>query len=110
LELGIRFYEIIIFMLVYGGLFLYTLLSVSSENRIIAYINSAFLMVLYVIISTILWFTYKGEEYHINNHSGYESISYTSEAILIIVGFTIYSIILLLLGIYLKHKIHSKNP
>lgn len=99
-----------LFMLVYGGLFLFTLQLFSSNNKILVYIKSAFLIALYVFISNIIWFTYKGEESHINNHSGYETISFTGEAILLVGVFSIYSIILLLLGIYLRRKRHSVNP
>ncbi|RDW15144.1 peptide ABC transporter permease [Oceanobacillus chungangensis] len=107
--LKIEIYEIIIFMLVYGGLFIYILRSISSKNKTIAYIKSAFLIILYIFIGTIIWFTYKAEEYHINNHSGLEPISVTNEATLVVVGFSIYSIILLLFGIHLKRKRHSVN-
>ncbi|MEH7226689.1 peptide ABC transporter permease [Bacillus sp. JJ1566] len=98
-------FEIIIIMLVYGGLFLFTLQSISSKNKISVYVKSVFLIILYGFISTIIWFTFKAEEYHINNHSGYEPISYTGEAILMIVGLSIYS--LLLLMFILKRKRHS---
>ena len=96
--------EIIIIMLVYGGLFLYSLQPVSSNNKIIVYVKSAFLIILYGFISTIIWFTYKGDENHINNHSGFEPISFTGEAILMIVGLSIYSIILLLFSILPKRN------
>lgn len=108
MELKIGIYEIIIiFMFAYGGLFLYIIRAISAKNKVVVYIKSAFIIILYVFSSTIIWFTYKGEEYHINNHSGYEPISFTREAILMIVGFSIYNIILLLLGIRLKRKRHS---
>lgn len=110
LGLKIEIYEIIIFMLVYGGLFLYTLRSISSKNKTLAYIKSAFLIILYVFISIIIWFTYKAEEYHINNHSGYKPISVTDEATLVLIGFSIYSILLLLLGVHLKRRRNSVNP
>lgn len=102
--------ETLIIMLVYGGLFLYTLQSFSSNNKILTNLMSAFLIALYVFISAIIWFTYKGKESHINNHSGYEPISFTGEAILGVVVFSIYSIILLLLGTHLRRKSHSVNP
>lgn len=65
------FSEIIIFMLVYGGLYIYTLQPVSSNNKIGIYVRSGFLIIFYGFISAVLWFTYKGEAYQINNHSGY---------------------------------------
>ncbi|WP_456278910.1 peptide ABC transporter permease [Bacillus sp. AK128] len=107
MDFKIELYEMIIFMLVYGGLFLHTLRSISSNNKILFYIKSAFLIICYVFFITIVWFTYKSEEHHINNHSGYEPISLTSETIFMIVGFSIYSLILLLLGVYLKRKRHK---
>lgn len=91
-------------MLVYGGLFLYTLQMVSSKNKILVYVKSAFLIILYVFISTTIWFTYKSEEYHFNNHSGYEPISFTDEAVLMIVGLSIYSVILFSLSILTIEK------
>ena len=99
-----------LFMLVYGGLFLFTLQLFSSNNKILVYIKSAFLIALYVFISNIIWFTFKGEESHTNNHSGYEAISFTGEAILCLGVFSIYNIILLLLGTYLRRKRRSVNP
>lgn len=107
-EMGLS--ETIIIMLVYGGLFIYTLQLTSSNNKIIIYIKSAFLITLYVFISTIIWFTYKGEEYHINNHSGYDPISFTGEAILLIIGLSIYSVILILLSNLLKKRVINKPP
>ncbi|MFE8699811.1 peptide ABC transporter permease [Cytobacillus sp. FJAT-54145] len=104
MDFKIEIYEIVIFMLLYGGLFLVTLRSSYLRNKTLFYIKSAFLIVLYVFISIIIWFIYKTEEHHINNHSGYEPISLTSEAIFMILGLSIYSIILLLLGVYLKRK------
>ena len=104
LDFKIEIYEIVIFMLLYGGLFLFTLRSIYSRSKTLFNIKSAFLIVLYVFSSTIIWFMYKTEEHHINNHSGYEPISLTSEAIFMILGLSIYSIILLLLGVYLKRK------
>lgn len=104
-----EFSEMIIIMLVYGGIFLYTLQMFSSKNKIFVYVKSAFLIILYVFISTTIWFTFKAKEYHINNHSGYESISFTDEAILMIVGLSIYSVILFSLSILLKRKWYSKS-
>lgn len=45
-----------------------------------------------------------------NSHSGLEPISFTSEATVMLVGFSIYSLVLLFLGVYLKRKKHSVNP
>lgn len=47
---------------------------------------------------------YKGLENHINTHSGYEPISLTKEAIFLIVGFTTYNLILLLLSRQINRK------
>ncbi|MBS3679856.1 peptide ABC transporter permease [Ornithinibacillus massiliensis] len=99
--------EIIFFMIVYGGLFIYIFQTISSNNRVLFYLKSAILLLLYIFISSIFWFRYKGEELHINNHSGYEPISYTGEAILMIGFFSIYTVILLILSYLLKRKRHS---
>ena len=96
--------EIIIMMLVYGGLFLYTARLGSSNNKIIFYGHYVFLIVLYGLISLSIWFMYKGLENHINNHSGYEPISLSKEAIFLIVGFTTYNLILLLLSRQINRK------
>lgn len=98
----IAIHEIIIFMLVYGSLFLYGLRLISSKQKTFVYLKSSFLIVLYVFTCTLIWFMYKAEEFHMNAHNGYESISFTSEAIVMIVSLSIYSVILLLLGIRLK--------
>ena len=89
--------EIIIMMLVYGGLFLFTARFGSSHNKIIYYGHYVFLIVLYSLITIAIWFIFKGIELHINNHSGYDPISLTREAIFVIVGFSIYNLILFLL-------------
>lgn len=102
--------EILLIMLVYGGLFLFAFPSISSNNKILVYIKSIFLIVLYLFISAIIWFSYKGKEYHLNNHSGFEPISFTGEVILVLICFSIFNIILLLLGIQLKSKMHYINP
>lgn len=96
--------EIIIMMLVYGGLFLYTARLSSSNNKIIFYGHYVFLIVLYGLISLSIWFMYKGLENHINTHSGYEPISLTKEAIFLIVVFTTYNLILLLLSRQINRK------
>jgi len=85
--------EMIIIMLVYGGLFLFVNL-VSSNNKLLVYVKWASFIILYGFISTIIWFTYKAKEEHTNSHSGYAPISLTGEAILMIAGLTIYSVIL----------------
>ncbi|MBM7609697.1 hypothetical protein JOD29_002973 [Lysinibacillus composti] len=92
--------EIIIIMLVYGGLFLFVNL-VSSNNKLLGYVKWSTLILLYGFISIIIWFTYKAEEEHTNSHSGYALISLTGEAILMIAGLTIYTVILLFLGLRL---------
>lgn len=70
--------EIIIIMLVYGGLFLFVNL-VSSNNKLLVYVKWASFIILYGYISTIIWFTYKAEEEHTNSHSGYAPISLTGK-------------------------------
>lgn len=97
-----KFSELIIMMVVYGGLFIYTWQMVSSNNRAIVYLKATFLFILYGLVSTNIWFTLKGEEYHINNHSGLEPVSYSGEAILMIVAFSIYNVTLLCLNMFLK--------
>lgn len=96
--------QIVIMMLVYGGLFLYTARFGSSHNKIIFYGHYIFLIILYCLISIAIWFIYKGIEVHINYHSGYKPISLTSEAIFAIVCFSIYNLILFLLSKRLKRK------
>ncbi|MDN4494481.1 peptide ABC transporter permease [Ureibacillus aquaedulcis] len=96
--------EIFIIMLIYAGLYIYTWQMVSSSNKVIVYIKYIFQIILYGIFSAAIWFSYKGEEYHINNHSGLEPISNTGEAILMIVGLSIYSVVLYFLNIHLKRK------
>ncbi|WP_339215027.1 peptide ABC transporter permease [Ornithinibacillus sp. FSL M8-0202] len=99
--------EIIFFMIIYSGLFLFIIQIIPSNNRVLFYVKSATLLLLYLLISSTFWFRYKVEELHINEHSGYEPISYTGEAILMIGFFGIYTIILLTLGYLLKRKKHS---
>lgn len=96
--------QIVIMMLVYGGLFLYTARFGSSHNKIIFYGHYIFLIVLYCLISIAIWFIYKGIEVHINYHSGYEPVSLTKDAIFAIVCFSIYNLILLLLSKRLTRK------
>ncbi|GGA60008.1 peptide ABC transporter permease [Ornithinibacillus halotolerans] len=100
----IEFYEIIIFMLVYGGLFLYTLRTISLRNKGLAYIKSALLILFYLFMTTVIWSTYQSEQDHVNDHSGLDSINIMGEATFVIVGLSIYSIFLLVIGIYLKRK------
>ncbi|MBC5638733.1 peptide ABC transporter permease [Ornithinibacillus sp. BX22] len=99
--------EIIFFMIIYSGLFLFIIQIIPSNNRVLFYVKSASLVLLYLMISSILWLSYKAEEVHINEHSGNEPISYTGEAVLMIGFFGIYTIILLTLGYLLKRKKHS---
>lgn len=97
--------QIIIMMLVYGGLFLYTARFGPSNNKIILYGHYIFLSVLYCLMSIAIWFIYKGIEVHINYHSGYEPVSLTREAIYAIVCFSFYNLILFLVSKRLKRKI-----
>ncbi len=110
LDLKISISEMIIMMIVYGALFFYIMLSISSKEKTLLYIKSTFLLFLYVFISSVIWNFYKSEEEHMNSHSGLEPISFTSEATVMLVGFSIYSLVLLFLGVYLKRKKHSVNP
>lgn len=48
--------QIVIMMLVYGGLFLYTARFGSSHNKIIFYGHYIFLIILYCLISIAIWF------------------------------------------------------
>ena len=96
--------QIVIMMLVYGGLFLYTARFGSSHNKIIFYGHYIFLIILYCLITLAIWFIYKGIEVHINYHSGYEQISLNNKAILTIVCFSIYNLILFLVSKRLKRK------
>ncbi|MEN2467730.1 peptide ABC transporter permease [Ornithinibacillus sp. JPR2-1] len=99
--------EIIFFMIIYSGLLLFIFQTIPSNNRVLFYVKSATLLLLYLLISSIFWFSYKAEELHINEHSGYEPISYTGEAVFMIGFFGIYTIILLTLGYLLKRKKRS---
>ncbi|GGA90436.1 hypothetical protein GCM10008025_36230 [Ornithinibacillus halotolerans] len=101
--------DIIIFMLVYGVIFLYTMCVISSKNKILLYIKSALLIFFYVSISSMVWIYYKTEEDYFNSHSGLGPISYTDEAVLLLVGFCIYNIILFLLSVQLNRKWPSVN-
>lgn len=96
--------EIIIMLLIYGGLFLYTARFGSSHNKIIFYGHYIFLIILYCLITIAIWFIYKGIELHINYHSGYERISLTNKAIFTMVCFSIYNLILFLVSKRLKRK------
>ena len=101
--------EMFIMMLVYGVLFTYIWQIILSTNKIIIYVKSTLLIILYGFFSTTIWSTYKGQEYHINNHSGLEPISYRNEAALTIVGLSIYTVFILLLNILLKRKRHLRK-
>lgn len=50
---------------------------------------------LYLFSISMIWEGYKGEEEHMNAHSGYPPISLTEEAVLSIIGFTIYNMLIL---------------
>ncbi len=99
--------EMFIIILVYGGLFTYIWQMILANTKIIFYVKSTLLIILYGFFSTTIWFTYKGQEDHINNHSGLEPISFTGEAILTIVVFSIFSVVILFLNIFLKRKRNS---
>ena len=99
--------EMFIIILVYGGIFTYIYQIVLANTKIIFYVKLALLIILYGFFSTTIWFTYKGQEDHINNHSGLEPISFTGEAILTTVVFSIFSVVILFLNIFLKRKRNS---
>ena len=99
--------EMFIIILVYGGIFTYIYQIVLANTKIIFYVKLALLIILYGFFSTTIWFTYKGQEDHINNHSGLEPISFTGEAILTTVVFSIFSVMILFLNIFLKRKRNS---
>jgi len=99
--------EMFIIILVYGGIFTYIYQIVLANTKIIFYVRLALLIILYGFFSTTIWFTYKGQEDHINNHSGLEPISFTGEAILTTVVFSIFSVVILFLNIFLKRKRNS---
>lgn len=101
--------EMFIIMLVYGGLFTYIWQMILSNTKIFFYVKSALLLILYVFLATTIWFTYQGQEYHINNHSGLESISFTGEAVFTTVIFSIFSVFILFLNIFLKRKRNSSR-
>ena len=99
--------EMFIIILVYGGIFTYIYQIVLANTKIIFYVKLALLIILYGFFSTTIWFTYKEQEDHINNHSGLEPINFTGEAILTIVVFSIFSVVILFLNIFLKRKRNS---
>ena len=99
--------EMFIIILVYGGIFTYIYQIFLANTKIIFYVKLALLIILYGFFSTTIWFTYKEQEDHINNHSGLEPISFTGEAILTIVVFSIFSVVILFLNIFLKRKRNS---
>ena len=99
--------EMFIIILIYGGTFTYIWQMISANTKLIFYVKSTLLIILYGFFSTTIWFTYKEQEDHINNHSGLEPISFTGEAILTIVVFSIFSVVILLLNIFLKRKRNS---
>ena len=99
--------EMFIIILVYGGIFTYIYQIVLANTKIIFYVKMALLIILYSFFSITTWFTYKGQEDHINNHSGLEPISFTGEALLTIVVFSIFSVVILLLNIFMKRKRNS---
>ena len=94
--------KMFIIILIYGGIFTYIYQIVLANTKIIFYVKLALLIILYGFFSTTIWFTYKGQEDHINNHSGLEPISFTGEAILTIVVFSIFSVVILFLNILQK--------
>ena len=99
--------EVLIIILVYGGLFTYIWQMILANTKLIFYVKFALLIILYGFFSTTIWFTYKEQEDHINNHSGLEPISFTGEAILTIIVFSIFSVVILFLNIFLKRKRNS---
>lgn len=99
--------EVFIIILIYGGLFTYIWQMILANTKRTFYVKSTLLIVLYSFFSTTIWFTYKGQEEHINNHSGLDPISFTDEAILTIVVFSIFSVVVLFLNIFWKRKRNS---
>ena len=99
--------EMFIIILVYGGLFTYIWQMILANTKLIFYVKFALLIILYGFFSTTIRFTYKEQEDHINNHSGLEPISFTGEELLTIVVFSIFSVIILFLNIFLKRKRNS---
>ena len=102
-----RISEMFIIILVYGGLFTYIWQMILANTKIIFYVKSTLLIFLYSFFSTTIWFTYKEQEAHFNNHSGLEPISLTGEAIVMTVIFSFFSVVILCLNIFLKRKRNS---
>ena len=99
--------EMFIIILVYGGLFTYIWQMILANTKLFFYVKSTLLIILYGFFSTTIWFTYKEQEDHFNNHSGLEPISLTGEAIVMTVYFSIFSVLILFLNIFWERKRNS---
>ncbi|WP_413362145.1 hypothetical protein [Lysinibacillus sp. 3P01SB] len=59
---------------------------------------------LYLFSIIVIWASYKEEEWHSNMHSGNPPISLTEEAVLSVIGFTLYNVLLLWIVWIIKRK------
>jgi len=86
--------EVIIPLGIYSGLLVFFMV-LSARKRSTAIGKVLLISMFYLGAAAVLWEGYKSEEHHINDHSGYPPISFTKEAVLFEVVFTIYTILLL---------------
>ena len=66
-------------------------------------------LMLYSFTISLGWVMFKGEEYHRNEHSGLEDVSYSTPALFFIASITLYSVTLLFLSRSLTRKINIGN-
>lgn len=99
--------EILIIALVYGGLFLYlnNVITRKLKNSYFTAFRYILVLMLYSFTISLGWLMFKGEEYHRNEHSGLEDVSYRAPALFFIASITLYSVMLFFLGKY-KRKIN----
>lgn len=100
--------EIVIPVGIYSGLLLF-LLTMHSENRYLSIVKNVIASFLYLFVVIVIWEGYESKEWHINEHSGYPPISLSKEAVLIEIGFTIYTFLLLLVVWMIKRRKYHES-
>ncbi|MFF5994952.1 peptide ABC transporter permease [Lysinibacillus sp. KU-BSD001] len=99
--------EIIVILLIYSGLFIYFLISFDVKNKKKSRLfpaKSFLALGLYMLMVSTIWGMYKAEEWQMNEHSGYPPIYLMNEALLLIVGVSIYSILLFVIMTVFRMK------
>ncbi|WP_431026871.1 hypothetical protein [Lysinibacillus sp. LZ02] len=99
--------EIIVKLLIYSGLLIYflTLFDVKNKKKSRLFPTKSFLALgLYMLMVSIIWGTYTAEEWQMNEHSGYPPIYLMDHALLLIVGVSIYSILLFVIITFFRMK------